>query len=48
VEYKRITQLIAIAKEVNQIVAVSQRSNCHLFKIAFTSLSNRYNLTYFF
>jgi hypothetical protein len=33
-EFKRgISKLITIAKQVSQIIAVSQRSNCHLFNI---------------
>jgi hypothetical protein len=31
---------VKIAKQVSQIVAVSQRNNYHLFSIVLTSLSN--------
>jgi hypothetical protein len=37
------SKLVVIAKQASQIVAVSQRNNCHLFNIVLT-LSNRYNL----
>jgi len=36
-EFKRIIQLVAISKDISQIVAFLQRRKYHLFNIALTS-----------